>query len=297
MIFALAPCETKGQAKIIYETMLIKVKPTNNASRHYVKIDRRELHDGGPEKSLVMSGHIKRQGKGHRGHVTVRHRGGGMKRKMRIIDWKRDKQNIPGIVKRIEYDPTRSANLALIFYKDGDKRYIVAPEGLEIGQEILSGVGVEVKTGNALPLKEVPIGVPIHNIETRVGKGAQMVRGAGTAASVQSKEGSFVTIMLPSKELRLINAECFATIGQVGNVEWKNQKIGKAGRKRLMGIRPTVRGVAQHPNSHPHGGGEGRSGIGMKYPKTPWGKHALGKKTRNKKKWTNKYIVKDRRAK
>jgi large subunit ribosomal protein L2 len=277
--------------------MLRNRRPVTNSNRHYVKLDRSMLHDGDPEKSLLAPGHLKRQGKGHRGHVTVRHRGGGMKKKMRIMDWKRDKHMIPGTVKRIEYDPTRSANVALIFYKDGEKRYMVAPELLEVGQTIVSGAEVEVRTGNALPLKNIPIGVPIHNIEMRVGKGAQMVRGAGTAATIQSKEGNFVTIALPSKELRLINAECFATIGQVGNQDWKNQKVGKAGRQRLRGIRPTVRGVAQHPNSHPHGGGEGRSGIGLKYPKTPWGKHALGTKTRNKKKTTNKYIVRDRRVK
>ena len=220
-----------------------------------------------------------------------------MKKRLRVIDWKRNKQDIPAVVKRIEYDPNRSANIALLFYKDGEKRYILAPDTMEVGQEILAGENVEVKAGNCMPLKNVPVGVPIHNIETRPGKGAQLVRGAGTSAMVQAKEGNFVTISLPSKEVRLINAECFATIGQVGNIDWKNQKLGKAGRSRLKGIRPTVRGTAQHPNSHPHGGGEGRSGVGMKYPKTPWGKHALGKKTRNKKKTTNKYIIKDRRKK
>ena len=220
-----------------------------------------------------------------------------MKKRLRILDWKRDKENIVGIVQRIEYDPMRSAHVALIYYKDGEKRYMLAPNDLVIGQEVVAGQTAEAKVGNALPLKNIPVGMPIHNIETRRGKGAQFARGAGTAASIQSKEKDMVTVALPSKEVRLINAECFATIGQVGNLDWKNRKIGKAGRKRLMGIRPTVRGVAQHPNSHPHGGGEGRSGIGMKHPKTPWGKHALGKKTRNKKKWTNKFIVKDRRAK
>jgi large subunit ribosomal protein L2 len=227
----------------------------------------------------------------------VRHRGGGVKKRYRMIDWKRNKHDVPAIVNRIEYDPVRSANIALLFYKDGEKRYILAPDALKPGDEVVAGESVEVKTGNALPLKNIPIGLPIHNIETRVGKGGQLVRGAGTAAMVQSKEGNNITISLPSREVRLINAECYATIGQVGNQDWKNQKIGKAGRKRLMGIRPSVRGTAQHPNSHPHGGGEGRSGVGMKYPKTPWGKHALGTKTRNKKKTTNKYIVKDRRAK
>jgi large subunit ribosomal protein L2 len=277
--------------------MLIKQVPTNNSNRHYVRTDRSELHDGSPEKSLLSPGHLKRQGRGFKGHVTVRHRGGGVKKRLRVIDWKRDKREIPAVVKRIEYDPTRSANIALLFYKDGEKRYIIAPIDLKIGDVITAGDAVEIRPGNALPLKNIPIGLPIHNIETRVGKGAQLVRGAGTAAMVQSKEGGFVTLSLPSKEVRLINAECFATIGQVANQDWKNRKIGKAGRKRLMGIRPTVRGTAQHPNSHPHGGGEGRSGVGMKYPKTPWGKHALGTKTRNKKKTTNKYIVRDRRAK
>jgi large subunit ribosomal protein L2 len=277
--------------------MIIKQKTTSNSNRHYARVDHSHLHDGDPEKSLLKPGHFKRQGKGFKGHITVRHRGGGVKKRLRLLDWKRDKYNIPGKVKRLEYDPARSANIALVFYADGEKRYILAPDALTIGQEILSGQTVEVQVGNALPLKNIPIGVPIHGIETRSGKGAQLVRGAGTAASIQSKEGDFVTIALPSKEVRLINAECFATIGQVGNQDWKNRKLGKAGRKRLMGIRPTVRGVAQHPNSHPHGGGEGRSGVGMKYPKTPWGKHALGTKTRNKKKTTNKYIVKDRRTK
>jgi large subunit ribosomal protein L2 len=277
--------------------MIIKNKPTSNSNRHYAKVDHSMLHDGDPEKSLLVPGHFKRQGRGAKGHVTVRHRGGGVKKRMRILDWKRDKHNIPGVVKRLEYDPARSANIALVYYKDGEKRYIIAPDALVVGQEVISGKDVEAKAGNAMPVQNIPIGLPIHNIETRPGKGAQLVRGAGTAATIQSKEGKFVAIALPSKEVRLINAECFATIGQVGNQDWKNKKIGKAGRKRLMGIRPTVRGVAQHPNSHPHGGGEGRSGIGLKYPKTPWGKHALGTKTRNKKKTTNRYIVKDRRSK
>ncbi len=277
--------------------MLIKQKPTNNSNRHYVRVGHAHLSDGGPEKSLLAPGHLKRQGRGFKGHITVRHRGAGVKKRLRIIDWKRDKALIPAVVKSIEYDPTRSANIALVFYKDGEKRYIIAPEGLNIGDEIMSGETAEIKVGNALPLKNIPVGVAIHNIETRVGKGAQMVRGAGTAAMIQSKDGGFVTILLPSKEVRLINELCFGTIGQIGNQDWKNRKLGKAGRKRLMGIRPTVRGVAQHPDSHPHGGGEGRSGIGLAYPKTPWGKHALGTKTRNKKKFTNKYIVKDRRTK
>jgi len=277
--------------------MLVKRKPTSPGRRNQVSIVNSDLHAGQPEKSLLAGGHLKRQGRGFKGHITVRHRGGGVKKRLRVIDWKRNKHEVPGKVSRIEYDPTRSANIALIFYTDGDKRYMLAPTDLEVGQIVVSSPTAEIKTGNALPLKKIPIGVPIHNIEMRAGKGAQMVRGAGTAATIQAKEGDFVTLLLPSKELRLINAECYATIGQVGNQDWKNTKLGKAGRSRLLGIRPTVRGTAQHPGSHPHGGGEGRSGIGLKYPKTPWGKHALGTKTRDKKKHSGKWIVRDRRSK
>lgn len=277
--------------------MLRQRKPTSNGRRHAIVIDRSELHKGQPERSLVASGHLKRQGRGFKGHITVRHRGGGVKKKMRIIDWKRDKANIPGRVERIEYDPLRSANIALIIYADGEKRYMLTPEGLNINDTVIASETAEMKPGNALPLHKIPVGTAIHNIELRPGKGAQMVRGAGTAASIQSKEGKFVAVLLPSKEIRLINRDCLATIGQVGNQDWKNQKIGKAGRRRLMGIRPGNRGTAQHPGSHPHGGGEGRSGIGLKYPKTPWGRHALGKKTRKKNKPSNKYIVRDRRVK
>ncbi|MFZ5376418.1 MAG: 50S ribosomal protein L2 [Patescibacteria group bacterium] len=277
--------------------MLKVTKPTTAGTRHRVAIDRSELHSGAPEKSLLRGGHVKRQGRGYKGHITVRHRGGGVKKRLRIIDWKRDKFGVPGVVKRIEYDPTRGANVALIYYKDGDKRYMICPSGLEVGNTVISGPDVDPKVGNAMPLKNVPIGVSIHNIEMKKGHGAQMVRGAGNAALVQAKEGKYVTVQLPSKEHRLINAECLATIGQVGNQEWKNRKIGKAGTRRLMGIRPSVRGTAQHPNTHPHGGGEGRSGVGLKYPKTPWGKIAApGKKTRDVRKST-KWIVKDRRTK
>lgn len=277
--------------------MLIQRRPTSAGQRHQVILDRSHLHDGAPEKSLLMSGHKKRSGRGFKGHVTVRHRGGGVKKRQRVLDWKRSKLNVPGKIERLEYDPMRSANIALVVYADGDKRYMIAPDALEVGATVVAGDQAEVRVGNALPLKNIPIGTPIHNLELTKGKGAQLVRGAGTAAAIQSKEGGFVTVLLPSKELRLINAECFATIGQVGNQDWKNQKIGKAGRKRLMGIRPTVRGTAQHPGSHPHGGGEGRSGVGLKYPKTPWGKHALGTKTRNKRKNSSKFIVRDRRSK
>lgn len=277
--------------------MLVQRKATSPGTRHRIDVDRSELYSGKPEKSLLKSGFVKRQGRGAGGRITVRHRGGGVKKRIRIIDWKRAKRDIPGVVKRLEYDPMRSANLALIYYPDGDKAYVIAPEGLAIGDTITASEKAEVKAGNALPLKNIPVGMFIHNIELRPGKGAQLVRGAGVGAMIQSKEGDFVTVQLPSKELRLIKASCFATIGQVGNHEWKNRKLGKAGRKRLMGIRPSVRGTAQHPGSHPHGGGEGRTGVGMKYPKTPWGKHALGKKTRKKSKQSTKYIVRDRRKK
>lgn len=277
--------------------MLKQRKATTSGQRHQMILDRSELHSGGPEKSLLKSGYTKRQGRGYKGRVTVRHRGGGMKKKIRIIDWKRNKHGIPAKVVRFEYDPLRSANLALLHYVDGEKAYILAPEGVKVGDEVVSGPEVDIKAGNSLPLKNIPIGMPIHNLELRAGKGAQMVRGAGVSALIQSKEADMVAVQLPSKEVRLINAECFATIGQVGNQEWKNRKIGKAGRKRLMGIRPTVRGTAQHPGSHPHGGGEGRSGVGLKYPKTPWGKHAHGTKTRNKRKPSSALIIKDRRSK
>lgn len=277
--------------------MLQKKKATTSGQRHQITLDRSSLHKGAPEKSLLVSGHKKRQGRGYKGQITVRHRGGGSKKRMRAIDWKRDKHDIPGRVERIEYDPMRSANIALIVYADGEKRYMVAPAGLEVGATVMASEKAEVKPGNAMPLKRIPVGVAIHNLELRPGRGGQIVRGAGTSATIQSKEEKQVIVQLPSKELRLINAECFATIGQVGNQDWKNRKVGKAGRKRHMGIRPTVRGTAQHPGSHPHGGGEGRSGVGMKYPKTPWGKHAHGKITRKKNKRSNKYIVKNRRTK
>ncbi|NCN82606.1 MAG: 50S ribosomal protein L2 [Candidatus Pacebacteria bacterium] len=277
--------------------MLIARKPTSAGRRNQVVIDRSLLHKGAPEKSLLVSGHIKRQGRGFRGHITVRHRGGGVKKRLRVIDWKRSKRDIAGVVQRIEYDPMRSAHIALIQYPDGEKTYQLCPEGLEPNDTIMAGTTAEIRPGNALPLANIPIGVIIHNLEVTPGKGAQIVRGAGTGALIQSKEGKFATVLLPSKELRLLKLDCIATIGQVGNQEWKGRKLGKAGRKRLLGIRPTVRGTAQHPGSHPHGGGEGRSGVGMKYPKTPWGKHAFGTKTRSKRKTSKKFIVRDRRSK
>lgn len=275
----------------------IKTRPTSPGQRNLVTTDRSMLHKGAPERSLMKPGHVKRQGRSSSGQITVRHRGGGVKKRLRMIDFSRSKRDIPATIIRFEYDPTRSANLALLQYADGEKTYIIAPDLVAVGDVLTAGEHVDVRPGNALPLSSIPVGVEIHCLELRAGKGAQIARGAGNSAVIQSKEGTHATVQLPSKELRLLDGACFATIGTVGNAEWKNRKLGKAGRSRLMGIRPTVRGTAQHPGSHPHGGGEGRSGVGMKYPKTPWGKHALGTKTRNKRKWSNRWIVQDRRSK
>jgi len=275
--------------------MLKPKNPTSAGVRHQVNVER-GLTTSSPEKSLT-SAHKKITGRNAHGHVTTRHRGGGEKRRYRIIDYKRNKKGVEARVVSIEYDPGRSANIALLYYRDGEKRYILAPDTLAVDMLVVSGPEVEPRVGNALPLKKIPIGMPIHNLELKAGRGGQIVRSAGTIAMIQSKEGDFCTVKLPSGEIRLIKGECFATIGQVSNLEHKNRKIGKAGRKRHMGWHPSVRGIAQHPDSHPHGGGEGRSGIGMPSPKTPWGKPALGYKTRNKSKYSNKYIVKDRRAK
>lgn len=249
-----------------------------------------------PEKKLIKI-LPKHSGRNANGKVTVRHRGGRQKRFWREIDFKREKKDMEAKVVSIEYDPNRSANIALLHYKDGEKRYILAPEGLKIGSTVVSSKKAKVEVGNSLPLRKIPIGVPIHNLELTPGKGGQLVRGAGTAAVIQSKEGDMAIVKLPSKEVRKIALDCFATVGQVGNIHKKNIKLGKAGRKRLLGFRPAVRGVAMHPGAHPHGGGEGRSGIGMPSPKSPWGKKTLGKKTRKKKKYSDKYIVKDRRRK
>jgi len=233
----------------------------------------------------------KKGGRGARGRVSVRHRGGEHKRFLRLIDWKRDKLDIPGKVVQIEYDPNRTANIALLCYPDGEKRYILAPEGLKVGEEVISAQKAEIKPGNTLKLKHIPVGVPIYNLEIVPGKGGQLVRGAGAAALIQAKEDKWIVVKLPSGEIRRFLSDCRATIGQVSNSNWGMVKLKKAGDSRHRGIRPTVRGVAQHPDSHPHGGGEGRSGIGMKAPKTPWGKKALGKKTRKKKKYSDKFIV------
>jgi len=246
-----------------------------------------------PEKSLVVPLR-KKGGRNNQGRITVRHRGGGAKRNYRIIDFKRDKFDIPGKVVAIEYDPNRSAHIALIHYVDGEKRYILAPLGLKVGTEIVSGENAEVKVGNALPLRLIPAGTPIHNIELQPGRGGQLVRGAGTSAQLMGKENAYALVRLPSKEVHRVRSECLATIGQVGNVDHDSISLGKAGRKRLMGWRPVVRGTAMTPRDHPHGGGEGRAPVGFPGPKTPWGKPARGVKTRKNKR-TDNMIIRRRR--
>jgi large subunit ribosomal protein L2 len=249
-----------------------------------------------PERSLVEV-LKKHAGRNSYGHITVRHKGGGNRRKYRIIDFKRDKKDVSGTILRLEYDPNRSANIALVEYQDGERRYILAPIGLAAGDTVTSSAAADIKPGNALPIASIPVGTIIHNIELYPGKGAQLVRSAGVAAQLMAKEGDLAQVRLPSGEFRYIRMNCMATIGQVGNVDHSNISIGKAGRKRHMGIRPTVRGSVMNPNDHPHGGGEGKSPIGRSGPVTPWGKPALGYKTRKKKNKTNKFIVKRRGAK
>ena len=276
--------------------MAIKVfRPTSPGRRGMSGPTFEEITKDKPEKSLLVP-LKKRGGRNNQGRMTVRHRGGGAKRKLRVIDFKRDKTGVPGRVAAIEYDPNRSARIALIFYADGEKRYILAPVGLNIDDTVMSGPDAEVKPGNALPLNSIPSGTSLHNIEMEKGKGAQMVRSAGTAAQLMVKEGEYALLRMPSGEMRRVRGECMATIGQVGNVDHQNIELGKAGRKRLMGWRPTVRGSAMSPRDHPHGGGEGRSPIGMPGPKTPWGKPALGYRTR-KPKASDKLIVKRRSGK
>ena len=276
--------------------MPIKVfKPTSSGRRWQTVSTFEELTKKAPEKSLLAP-LKKNAGRNNQGSITVRHRGGGTRPKYRIIDFRRDKVNIPAKVAAIEYDPNRSARIALLHYKDGEKRYILAPLGVQVGDVLVSGPDSEVKPGNTLPIANIPLGTLIHNVELQKGKGGQLVRGAGAAAQLMAKEGKYAQVRLPSGEVRYISMECNATIGQVGNVEWGTLKIGKAGRKRHMGWRPSVRGVAMTPRDHPHGGGEGKSGIGMPGPKTPWGKPALGKRTRNRK-YTDRFIVKRRGTK
>ncbi len=273
--------------------MALKVyRPTSPGRRGMTGSNFEEITKGEPEKSLLAP-IKKRAGRNNQGRITVRHRGGGAKRRLRIIDFKRDKIGVPGRVAAIEYDPNRSARIALIHYADGEKRYILAPLGLEVNDTVKSGSDAEVKPGNALPLKLIPSGTSIHNIGLRKESGGQLVRGAGTAAQLMAKEGEYALVRLPSSEMRRIRSDCLATIGQVGNVDHQSIKLGKAGRKRWLGWRPTVRGSAMSPRDHPHGGGEGRSPIGMPGPKTPWGKPALGYRTR-KPKASDKMIVKRR---
>ena len=271
-------------------------KPTTPSRRNMSVTDYSELSKNGPERSLLCSLN-KKAGRNSYGRITVRHRGGGNRRKYRIIDFKRQKFDVVGKVLTLEYDPNRSSHIALVQYEDGEKRYIIAPQGLKVGQEIMAGEEADIKTGNALPLNNIPVGTFIHNVELYPGKGAQLARAAGNMAQLMAKEGKLALLRLPSGELRNVPAECMATIGQVGNIDHENVKIGKAGRKRNMGWRPTVRGSVMNPCDHPHGGGEGKSPVGRPGPCTPWGKPALGYKTRSKKKASNKYIVKRRNSK
>ena len=270
-----------------------KYNPTTPGLRGMTTSTFEEITKSTPEKSLTVT-LKKNSGRNSRGKITVRHRGGGYRPKYRIIDFKRNKDGIPGTVSAIEYDPNRSANIALITYADGEKRYIIAPEGLVVGTKIVSGPEADIKVGNALPLANIPVGTMIHNVELKPGKGAQLVRSAGNGAPLMAKEGKYAQVRLPSGEVRKVRIECRATIGEVGNSDHANINIGKAGRKRHMGIRPTVRGSVMNPNDHPHGGGEGKAPVGRKSPVTPWGKPALGYKTRKNKKESDKYIVKRR---
>lgn len=271
---------------------IIVLKPTSPGRRGMSKLTKTEITKNKPEKSLLLPITLK-SGRNNQGTITVRHQGSGHKRAYRIIDFKRNKDNIPAKVAAIEYDPNRSSHIALLYYVDGEKRYIIAPINLKVGEMLMSGNEVEIKPGNTLPLRNIPLGTQIHNIELYKGRGGQLVRSAGSAAQLVAKEGKYVQIKLPSGEIRFINPDCRATIGQIGNIDFKNVSIGKAGRKRHMGIRPTVRGVVMNAVDHPHGGGEGKSPIGGK-PQTPWGKPAMGYKTRRRK-YTTKMIIKRRK--
>jgi large subunit ribosomal protein L2 len=269
-----------------------KYKPTSPGRRHMSGHLFEEITKSTPERSLLISNR-RRGGRNNQGRITVRHRGGGSKRHLRMVDFKREKQGIPATVAAIEYDPNRSARLALLHYADGEKRYILAPLGLRVGDAVVSGPTAEIRPGNCLPLSNIPLGTTVHNIELQEGRGGQMVRSAGTSAQLLGKEGAYAAIRLPSGEVRRVRQSCYATVGEVGNPDHSNIKLGKAGRKRHKGIRPTVRGSAMSPRDHPHGGGEGRSPIGLPGPKSPWGKPTLGKKTRRNKQ-TEKYIIRHR---
>jgi len=275
--------------------MSVKIyKPTSPGQRGRTGLSSSDITKRKPEKNLTIS-KSKTSGRNNYGRITVRHRGGGSRQKVRIVDFKRQKLDIPAKVSAIEYDPNRSSRLALLTYADGEKTYIIAPLGVKVGDTLISGVDVDIKPGNCLPIESIPVGTMIHNVEMQPGKGGQMVRSAGTAAQLLAKEGKYAQVRMPSGEVRRVSKRCFAVIGQVGNVEHSQVKLGKAGRKRNMGWRPAVRGSAMNPNDHPHGGGEGRSPIGMPGPKSPWGKPTLGYKTR-KNKSTDKYIVRSRHA-
>ena len=277
--------------------MSIKLyKPTSNARRNMSTTDYSELSKVAPERSLLVS-LKKNSGRNSYGRITVRHRGGGQRRKYRIIDFKRDKFDIPATVATIEYDPNRSAFIALLQYEDGEKRYILQPAGLKVGDTVVAGASADIKAGNALPLTNIPVGTIVHNVELYPGRGGQLARAAGNSAQLMAKEGAYALLRLPSGELRNVPVNCMATVGQVGNTDHENVKVGKAGRKRHMGWRPTVRGSVMNPCDHPHGGGEGKSPIGRPGPVTPWGKPALGYKTRNTKKKSDKLIVKRRNDK
>ncbi len=270
-----------------------KINPTSPGQRGMMKSDYSEITTMLPEKSLLRS-KKKTAGRNNTGRITCRHKGGGHKQSYRIIDFKRDKFGIPGTVKTIEYDPNRNVRISLVFYADGEKRYILTPENIKVGDVIVSGPQAEVQNGNALPLELIPLGTMVHNIELIPGRGAKLVRTAGGSAQLMAKEGNYVTVKMPSSEMRMIRKECLATVGVLGNAEFKNLKLGKAGRTRHLGIRPTVRGVTMNPCDHPHGGGEGKTGPGGN-PKTPWGKPALGHKTRKVKKLSDKLIVRRRK--
>ena len=272
-----------------------KYNPTTPSLRQMTCSTFEELDKVAPEKSLLRPLHSK-AGRNSYGRITVRHRGGGTKRKYRVIDFKRNKDGMEATVLSIEYDPNRSANIALLQYEDGVKTYIIAPLGLKKGDKVISGEGVDIKPGNAMEIKDIPVGTMIYNIELNPGKGGQMVHSAGNTAQLMAKENGYAQVRLPSGEVRMVRLNCRATIGQVGNPDYENINLGKAGRKRHMGWRPTVRGVVMNPNDHPHGGGEGKSPIGMPSPVTPWGKPTLGYKTRNKKKASDKFIVKRRNS-
>ena len=268
-------------------------KPTTNGRRNMTSLDFAEITTNTPEKTLLVS--LKNKaGRNNNGRITVRHQGGGHKRHYRLIDFKRNKDGVEAVVKTIEYDPNRSANIALVHYTDGVKAYIIAPKGLEVGQRIVSGPEADIKVGNALPLANIPVGTLIHNIELKIGKGGQIVRSAGTSAQLMGKDNGYAILRLPSGEMRRVRQECRATVGVVGNADHSNLVIGKAGRHRWMGVRPGNRGVVMNPCDHPHGGGEGKSPVGRKHPVTPWGKPAHGVKTRDKKKASNSLIIKRR---